>query len=60
MPARFELQRALSLESPKGVERIVSSLFAPPARTHAALVLTLPIEAVVRGAATRPTPSTSP
>ncbi len=59
MTFRFELQRALSLESPRGVERIVASLFVPPS-TGAARVLTLPIEPVVRGAATRPTPSTSP
>jgi hypothetical protein len=60
MPSRFELHRALSLETPNGVERLVASLFVPERPALHARVLYLPIEAVVRGTATFPTPSTSP
>jgi len=60
MHPRFELHRALSLETPEGVERIVASVFSEPGPAGPARVLTLPIEAVVRGAATRPTRAQSP
>jgi hypothetical protein len=42
MNHRFEMQRVLSMSSPRGVERIVRSLFVPPpAGTGGAVVLNL-------------------
>ena len=60
MNHRFELQRALTMSIPKGVDRIVTSLFlAPHVPVGGGVVVSLSLS-VERGTAIRSAPRTSP
>jgi hypothetical protein len=57
---RFELQRVLTMSSPKGVDRIVASLFsAPNVPVGGAVVVSLSLS-IERGTATGSAPRSSP